>query len=172
VSPQWKSSIGADKSVQWPAGIGGKGNPGVAGYVTQVQGTIGYVEYAYAKTSSLPTATLKNEAGQFVKPTSAAFAAAAANANWDPSKGFGVSLTDQLGADSWPIVGASFILIPSQPANRERAKAVLSFFDYCFKNGGAAADKLDYVPLPATLTDQIRQAWSGVKGTDGKSVLE
>jgi phosphate transport system substrate-binding protein len=170
VSPAWKSSVGADKTVQWPAGVGGKGNPGVAGFVKQIPGGIGYVEYAYAKTNSLPTATLKNQDGQFVRPSSAAFTAAAAKASWDPSKGFAVSLTDQPGADSWPIVGASFILIPSQPPDPERAREVLTFFDWAFKNGGAAANKLDYVPLPQNAIDAIRQAWSGIKGTNGKSV--
>ena len=170
VSPVWQSSIGADKTVQWPAGVGGKGNPGVAGFVKQIAGGIGYVEYAYAKTNSLPTAMLKNQAGQFVRPTSAAFAAAAANANWDPSKGFNVSLTDQPGAASWPIVGASFILIPSQPADPQRAKGVLSFFDYSFRNGAAATEKLDYVLLPAAVMDKIRQTWSNIKGPDGRPV--
>jgi phosphate transport system substrate-binding protein len=170
VSPVWKSSIGNDKTVQWPAGIGGKGNPGVAGFVKQIPGGIGYVEYAYAKTNSLPTVTLKNQDGQFVRPSSAGFAAAAAKANWDPSQGFAVSLTDQPGADSWPIVGASFILIPSQPPDAERAREVLKFFDWAFKNGGAAAAKLDYVPLPQNAIDAIRQAWSGIKGTNGKSI--
>jgi len=170
VSPAWKSSVGADKTVQWPAGVGGKGNPGVAGFVKQIPGGMGYVEYAYAKANSLPTATLKNRDGQFVRPSSAAFTAAAAKASWDPSQGFAVSLTDQPGADSWPIVGASFILIPSQPPDPERAKEVLKFFDWAFKNGGDAANKLDYVPLPQNAIDAIRQVWSGIKGTNGKSV--
>jgi phosphate transport system substrate-binding protein len=168
VSPVWQSSIGADKTVQWPTGVGGKGNPGVAGFVKQIGGGMGYVEYAYAKTNSLPTVTLKNKDGQFVRPSSGTFAAAAANANWDPSKGFNLSLANQSGADSWPIVGASFILIPAKPADPERAKGVLSFFDYSFKNGGGAADKLDYVMLPPKVLDQIRQAWSGIKGPDGR----
>src|SRR5215469_6077057 len=170
ISPAWKSSVGADKTVQWPTGVGGKGNPGVAGFVKQIPGGMGYVEYAYAKANSLPTATLKNRDGQFVRPSSAAFTAAAAKASWDPSQGFAVSLTDQPGADSWPIVGASFILIPSQPPDPERAKEVLKFFDWAFKNGGDAANKLDYVPLPQNAIDAIRQVWSGIKGTNGKSV--
>jgi phosphate transport system substrate-binding protein len=170
VSPAWQSSIGANKSVQWPTGVGGKGNPGVAGFIKQIAGGMGYVEYSYAKTNSLPTVTLKNKDGQFVRPTSAAFAAAATSADWDPAKGFNLSLTDQPGADSWPIVGVSFILIPAQPADPERAKAVLSFFDHSFKNGGAAADKLDYVALPPKVTDLVRQAWSGIKAPDGKSI--
>jgi phosphate transport system substrate-binding protein len=170
VSPVWQSTIGADKSVKWPTGVGGKGNPGVAGFLKQIGGGIGYVEYAYAESNSLPMATLKNKDGQFIRPTSATFAAAAVNANWDPSQGFYLSLTNQPGADSWPIAGVSFILIPSQPQDPERAKAVLSFFDYAFKNGGAAADKLAYVMLPSRVIDLVRQTWSGIKGTDGKSV--
>jgi len=172
VSPAWQSSIGAGKSVQWPTGVGGKGNPGVAGFIKQIAGAMGYVEYSYANTNSLPMATLKNRDGQFVRPTSATFSTAAGNAHWDSSNGFNLSLTDQPGADSWPIVGVSFILIPSQPANPERAKAVLGFFDHSFKNGGADADKLGYVELPSAVTDQVRQAWSGIKGTDGKSVWQ
>jgi phosphate transport system substrate-binding protein len=164
VSPVWQSTIGADKSVTWPTGVGGKGNPGVAGFLKQIAGSIGYVEYSYAQTNSLPMVTLKNKDGQFVRPTSATFAAAAANANWDPAQGFYLSLTNQPGADTWPIVGVSFILIPAKPADPERAKAVLSFFDYSFKNGGAAADKLGYVMLPSKVVDLVRQAWSGIKG--------
>jgi phosphate transport system substrate-binding protein len=170
VSSVWQSTIGADKSVKWPTGVGGKGNPGVAGFLKQIAGAIGYVEYSYADTNSLPMVTLKNQEGQFVRPTSATFAAAAANANWDPSQGFYLSLTNQPGADSWPIVGVSFILIPAQPSDPARAKAVLSFFDHSFRNGGAAADKLGYVMLPSKVIDLVRQAWSGVKGADGKSV--
>jgi phosphate transport system substrate-binding protein len=170
VSPVWQSTIGADKSVKWPTGVGGKGNPGVAGFLKQIGGSIGYVEYSYAQTNSLPMVTLKNKDGQFVRPSSPTFAAAAANANWDPSQGFYLSLTNQPGADTWPIVGVSFILIPAQPADPERAKAVLSFFDYSFKHGGAAADKLAYVMLPSKVIDLVRQAWSGIKGPGGKSI--
>jgi phosphate transport system substrate-binding protein len=172
VSPTWQSSIGAGKSVQWPTGVGGKGNPGVAGFIKQIAGAIGYVEYSYANTNSLPMATLKNKDGQFVRPNNATFAAAAGNAHWDASKGFNLSLTDEPGSDTWPIVGVSFILVPSQPADPARAKAVISFFDHSFKNGGADADKLGYVALPAPVTDQVRQAWSGIKGTDGKSIWQ
>ena len=164
VSPAWQSTVGADKSVKWPTGVGGKGNPGVAGFLKQIAGAIGYVEYSYADTNALPMATLKNQDGKFVRPTSATFAAAAANATWDPSQGFYLSLTNQPGANSWPIVGVSFILIPAQPADPARAKAVLSFFDHSFKTGGAAADKLGYVMLPSKVMDLVRQAWSGVKG--------
>ena len=172
VSPAWKSSIGAGKSIQWPTGVGGKGNPGVAGFIKQIAGGIGYVEYSYANSNSLPMATLKNKDGQFVRPTSATFAAAAESAHWDPENGFNVSLTEQPGAESWPIVGVSFILVPAQPKDPERAKGVVSFFDHSFKNGSADADKLGYVALPASVTDQVRQAWAGIKGTDGKPVWQ
>jgi len=170
VSPAWQSSVGANKTVQWPTGVGGKGNAGVAGYVRQIAGAIGYVEYAYAKANALATATLKNQAGEFVQPTRAGFTAAAENANWDPSNGFNVTLTNQPGTNTWPIVGATWILVPSQPADPQKAKGVLSFFDYDFRNGTAAAENLGYVPLPATAIDQIRQTWSGIKGADGKPV--
>ena len=170
VSPTWKSTIGADKAVKWPAGIGGKGNAGVAGYIKQVQGAIGYVEYSYAKSNSLPTITLKNMAGQFVRPSADAFEAAAKSANWDPSKGFYLTLTNQPGADSWPIVGVTFILIPKQPPDAAKAKEVLNFFDYAFRSGADAANKLDYVPLPSNVIDQIRQSWAAIKGPNGQPV--
>ena len=153
-------------------GVGGKGNPGVAGYVQQIQGSIGYVEYSYAKSNSLPTATLRNQAGSFVRPTADAFAAAAASANWDASEGSYVTLTNEPGEGAWPIVGASFILIPKQPADPAKAKEVLRFFDYAFKNGGDAATKLDYVPLPASVTDQIGKSWAAIKGQDGQPVWD
>jgi phosphate transport system substrate-binding protein len=170
VSPSWKSDIGADKSVKWPVGVGGKGNPGVAGYVKQIPGSIGYVEYSYAKSNSLTTATLKNQSGQFVRPSGDSFAAAAANASWDPSQGFYLTLTNQPGDASWPIVGVSFILIPNQPQDAAKAKEVLNFFDYAFKNGGDAASKLDYVQLPSKVTDEIRQSWAAIKGANGQSL--
>jgi len=170
VSPEWKSKIGADKAVQWPTGVGGKGNAGVAGFLKQIPGSIGYTEYSYAKSNSLTTATLRNPAGQFVKPTGDAFESAAANAKWDPSKGFYITLTNQPGDSAWPIVGATFILIPAQPTDAGKAKEVLNFFDYAFKHGADAADKLDYVPLPSNVTDQIRQSWASIKGQEGKPV--
>jgi phosphate transport system substrate-binding protein len=170
VSPEWKSSIGADKAVKWPTGAGGKGNAGVAGFLKQIEGSIGYVEYSYAKSNSLPVATLKNQAGKLVKPGSDSFAAAAASAKWDPAQGFYISLTNQPGDASWPIVGVSFILVPTQPTNAANAKEVLNFFDYAFKNGGDAANKLDYVPIPPAVVDLVRQSWSAVKGPDGKPV--
>jgi phosphate transport system substrate-binding protein len=173
VSPVWKSTMPAANSIQWPTGVGRKGNPGVTEFLQRISGAIGYVEYSYAKTNSiLMTATLKNKSGQFVRPTSATFAAAAANANWDPSKGFNPSLTNQPGTNSWPIVGVSFILISSQPTDPKRTRAVLSFFDYVFKNGGAIADEFGYVALPQAVTDKVRQAWSEIKGPNGKSVWE
>jgi phosphate transport system substrate-binding protein len=172
VSPVWQSTIPADKSVQWPTGVGRKGNLGVAEFLERIPGAIGYIEYSYAKMNTIPTATLKNKDGHFVRPSSATFAAAAANANWDPSKGFGLSLINQPGTNSWPIVGVTFILIPSQPADPKRTKAVLSFFDYVFKNGGAIAEELGYVALPQAVTDKVRQAWSEIKGPDGKAVWE
>ena len=171
VSPEWKKSPGAGKQIQWPTGVGGKGNPGVAGFVKQIPGGIGYVEYSYASTNNLPMATLKNKEGNFVKPANSAFAAAAKNADWDPSTGFNLSLTEQPGAESWPIVGVSFILVPAQPTDPSRAKAVLGFFDHSFKTGSEAADRLGYVALPENVTEKVREVWSGIKGADGKPIV-
>ncbi|HYZ87356.1 MAG TPA: phosphate ABC transporter substrate-binding protein PstS [Bryobacteraceae bacterium] len=165
VSPEWKAKIGNDKSVSWPTGIGGKGNPGVAAFLKQTPGGIGYVEFAYAKSNGLPTALLRNQANQFVEPSTASFAAAAANAKWNADEGFYVILTDQPGEQTWPIVGASFILVPRKPENPERTKAVFGFFDYALKHGAAAAEKLNYVPLPSAVTSKIESAWS--TATDG-----
>jgi phosphate transport system substrate-binding protein len=172
VSAAWKSEIGADKSVKWPAGVGGKGNAGVAGFLKQIPGSIGYVEYSYAKSNNLPVAMLKNAAGQFVQASSASFEAAAANAKWDPSNGFDTDLNNQSGADSWPIVGVSFILVPAKPSDATKAREVLKFFDFAMTDGGAAATKLDYVPLPPSLSDQVRASWASIKGPDGRPVLE
>jgi len=170
VSPTWKSNIGADMAVQWPAGVGGKGNAGVAGFIKQIPGAIGYVEYSFASSNSLPMVTLKNAAGQFVRPNSESFTAAAANANWDAAKDFYLILTNQPGDGSWPIVGVTFILVARQPQDPARVRQVLDFFDYAFKNGQDAASRLGYVPLPSKVTDKIRQSWAAIKGPDGRPV--
>jgi hypothetical protein len=165
--------VGADKSVKWPLGVEGKGSGGVAGYPKQIPGSIGYVESSCAASNALDTVTLKNPAGRFVKPTGESFAAAAANAEWDAARGFYVKLTNEPAADAWPIVGASFILVPSQPADAAKAKEVLSFFDYSFDHGRDAATRLHYLPLPAGLTTQIRiPGRSLIKGQDGHPIME
>ena len=132
---------------QWPTGQGGKGNEGVAAYVGQLKNSIGYVEYAYAKQNKLAWTQLQNKAGKFVQPEQKAFAAAAANADWKSAPGMGVVLTDEPGADSWPVTAATFILVHKSQDKPVQGKAVLDFFDWAFKNGAKSAEGMDYVPL-------------------------
>ncbi|HWA62703.1 MAG TPA: phosphate ABC transporter substrate-binding protein PstS, partial [Caulobacteraceae bacterium] len=170
-SPNWASKVGASDSVNWPTGQGGKGNDGVAAFVKQTGGSIGYVEYAYAKQNTMTYVDLKNHDGQFVDPTAAAFAAAAAGADWTKAPGNYLLLLDQPGAQSWPITGATFILMHKQQADAAKAKAVLAFFDWAYKNGDAAATSLDYIALPQPVKDMIRSQWTAqLKGPDGKPV--
>jgi phosphate transport system substrate-binding protein len=169
-SPEWAQKVGANDSVQWPTGIGGKGNDGVAAFVRETAGAIGYVEYAYATQNKLTYADLQTHDGQFVAPTAAAFAAAAAGADWTKAPGNYLLLIDQPGASSWPITGATFILLHAQQANAAKGKAVLAFFDWAYKNGDAAAETLAYVPLPGAVKDMVRQQWAAVKGPDGQPV--
>jgi len=164
-SPKFKESIGAATSVQWPSGIGAKGNEGVANMTAQTVGAIGYVEYAYAKQNKMAHTLLINKAGMAVAPKAEAFQAAAANADWKNAKGYHLILTDQPGVTSWPITGASFILMYRDPADPVAAAEALKFFDWAYKNGGAMAAELDYVPLPSTLINQVRVTWkSSIKG--------
>jgi len=166
----WASEVGANDAVQWPVGLGGKGNDGVAAFVKQTPGAIGYVEYAYAKQNNLTYALLQNKAGKFVAPAAANFAAAAANAKWSAAPGFYLLLLDQPGADAWPITGATFILVHNKPSNPADVREVLAFFDWAYKNGDAAAQSLDYVPLPGSVKDLIRKSWTKVVGPNGKPV--
>ena len=171
VSPEWKSQVGNDKSVSWPAGVGGKGNEGVASYVSRIKGSIGYVEYAYALQNKMASVKLENRDGHFMDPTSEAFQAAAANADWSHAPGFYMVLTDQPGAGSWPITGATFILVHKSQPKPDVAKAVLSFFDWAYANGDDMANQLDYVPMPDNVVELVHQAWKdNIKGTDGKPV--
>jgi phosphate transport system substrate-binding protein len=171
ISPEWKSSVGADKAVSWKTGTGGKGNEGVASYVQRIKGSIGYVEYAYALQNKMTNVQLKNREGQFVKPEESAFKAAAANAHWDKSKGFYEILTNEPGKDSWPITGATFILVYKTPANADTAKEVLKFFDWGFSNGSKMASELDYVPLPDNVQNMVRSSWKEqVKDASGKAI--
>jgi len=164
VSPTWKSSLGAGTTVNWPVGQGGKGNEGVAATVRQVNNSIGYVEYAYAKQNNIPYALLRNKDGQFVAPDDKTFAAAAANADWSAAPGFGISLTNQAGAEAWPITGATFILIHKEPKDAKAAAEAIRFFEWAYQNGDQMAVDLDYVPLPDAVVDQVRkQAISQVK---------
>ena len=164
-SPKFKDSIGANTSVQWPTGIGAKGNEGVANMTAQTGGAIGYVEYAYAKQNKMANALMINKNGKAVAPKAEAFQAAAANADWSHAPGYYLILTDQPGAASWPITGASFILIYSTPPDLTAAAEALKFFDWSYKNGAGMAAELDYVPLPDKLIKQIRATWKAeIKG--------
>ena len=170
VSATWKDSVGNAKSVKWPSGVGGKGNEGVAAYVQRIKGSIGYVEYAYALQNKLAHSLLQNRDGNYVAPTSVTFQAAAANADWEKAEGFYLVLTDQPGAESWPITGASFILVYKEQANAETAKEVLKFFDWCYRNGDKTAEKLDYVPMPEKVVSLVEKAWKEQIKAAGKPV--
>ena len=171
VSPDWKSKIGSNTAVQWPVGIGGKGNEGVSASVKQVANSIGYVEYAYAKQNKLAYALVKNAEGNFPAPDDKSFQAAAANANWTEAPGFGISLNNQKGAQAWPITSATFLLVHAKPEKPEDTQAALKFVDWAYKNGDKLALDLDYVPLPANVKDQVRNAWKGVTDAAGKPVF-
>jgi phosphate transport system substrate-binding protein len=172
VSPEWKSAVGVGTAVKWPTGVGGKGNEGVANYVARIDGAIGYVEYAYAKQNKLSHAQMQNKDGAMVAPTDASFKAAAAGADWNSVPGMGVVLTDQPGKGSWPITGASFILIHKTQEKADVAREVLKFSDWSFQNGGKMADELDYVPMPEPVVNQIRAVWKAqIKDTSGKPIF-
>lgn len=172
VNADFKAKIGAGTAVKWPVGVGGKGNEGVAANVQKVKGAIGYVEYAYVKKNKLNFTQLKNRDGVFVAPDDESFKAAAAAADWAKTPGFAVDFTDAVGTHSWPISSATFILLhKSQLADGAKGKEVLKFFDWAYKNGGAAAADLDYVPLPASVTKLVQDSWKiNVKDSSGKSI--
>ena len=160
VSPEWKSKVGANTSVQWAVGIGGKGNEGVSASVKQVANSIGYVEYAYAKQNKLTYTALVNKAGKTVQPTVAAFQAAASNADWSKAPGYYVILTDQPGDASWPITAATFILMHKESTDKAASQEALKFFKYAFEKGGKAAEELDYIPMPDSVVKLIEKTWS------------
>jgi phosphate transport system substrate-binding protein len=171
VSPTWKSKVGVNTSVQWPAGIGAKGNEGVANNVANTKGSIGYVEYAYAKQNKLTYTQMINKAGKTVAPTSEAFQAAAANANWKSQPGYGVILANQPGDMSWPMTAATWILVYKQPTDPAATGEALKFFAWAYKNGGKMAEALDYVPMPANVVKDIEKTWSTeIKDASGKPV--
>lgn len=173
VSSEWRGSVGAAAAVQWPVGMGGKGNEGVASNVKSVKNSIGYVEYAYALQNKMTYVQLKNRDGQYVKPDDTSFKAAAANAKWKAEEGFYMILTNQAGKESWPITGATFILVYTKQDNAEAAKDVLKFFDWAYSNGSKMAADLDYVPLPEAVVKQIRDAWKlQIKDTSGKAIWQ
>ncbi len=171
VSPKWKEAVGSGVSVSWPAGVGGKGNEGVASYVQRISGSIGYVEYAYVLQNNMTYTMMQNREGQFVKPEAKNFQAAAAGADWAHSKGFYMILTDEPGKDTWPISGATFILMHKTQKDPETAKRVLDFFTWAYQSGGKLADELSYIPMPASVVELIRQEWKAeIKGPDGKPI--
>ena len=170
VSPEFKSKVGENTSVEFPGGLGGKGNEGVAAIAGRTQGAIGYVEYAYALQNKMTYTRLQNRDGAYVAPDSKSFQAAAANADWSKAPGFYLLLTDQPGKQSWPITGATFILMHKQQDKPATARAVLDFFDWAYRNGGPLAERLDYVPLPANVVGAVENSWKEIKGPDGKPV--
>jgi len=172
VSADWKSKVGASTSVEWPAGIGAKGNEGVANNVANTKGAIGYVEYAYAKQNKMTAVNMINKEGKSIAPNAAAFQAAAANADWEKSDHYYVILTNQAGAESWPIAGATFILIHTQPQDPAAAAEALKFFAWAYKSGSKMAEDLDYVPMPDKVVASIQKMWNAdIKGADGKPLF-
>ncbi|AAW75716.1 ABC transporter phosphate binding protein [Xanthomonas oryzae pv. oryzae KACC 10331] len=159
VSPEWKSKVGEGTSVQWPGGVGGKGNEGVASYVQQIKGSIGYVELAYALQNKMPYTSLQNAAGQWIEPNAESFAAAAASADWANAKDFNLVITNAPGEKAWPITATNFMLMHKQPKDAARSKATLDFFKWALENGQAQASELHYVPLPPELVKQIEAYW-------------
>jgi phosphate transport system substrate-binding protein len=169
VSPEWKSQVGSATSVEWPVGIGAKGNEGVSNNVAQTKGSIGYVEYAYALQNKLTYTKMANKEGKTVAPTSAAFQAAAANADWNSVPGYGVILANQPGVQSWPMTAATFILIPKQPPDPAAATEALKFFAWAYANGEKMAEELDYVPMPKKIIADVEKVWaSEIKDESGK----
>lgn len=168
VNAEWKAKVGEGTAVNWPTGAGGKGNEGVAAFVGRLPNSIGYVEYAYVKQNKMTFAQMQNASGAYVSPDDASFKAAAAGADW--SKSFYQILTNQPGAQSWPITGATFILMQKTQEKPAQATTSLKFFDWAYKNGDKTADDLDYVPMPASVKAQIEKAWGDIKDTSGKAV--
>jgi phosphate transport system substrate-binding protein len=160
VSEEWKSKVGTGTAVEWPIGVGARGNEGVAGNVSRTRNSIGYVEFAYAKQANLAYTLLKNKAGQTLRPTTETFQAAAANAEWEKAPGYRIILTNQAGENSWPITAATFILMPKQPTDTASAGRALDFFSWAFEKGGKMAEELDYVPMPDNVVKLIKDTWS------------
>jgi phosphate transport system substrate-binding protein len=172
VSPDWKSKVGSDTAVEWPVGIGAKGNEGVANNVANTKGSIGYVEYAYALQNKLTHTKMMNKAGKVVGPTSESFQAAAAGADWSSKPGFGVILANQPGDGSWPMTAGTWILMYKQPVDAAASAEALKFFAWAYKNGDKMAEELDYVPMPDSVVDQVQKMWSSnIKDSSGKPVF-
>lgn len=171
VSKEWATKVGADTAVSWPTGLGGKGNEGVASYAQRIKGSIGYVEYAYAKQNNLPYASMQNRDGETVDPSIESFQSAAQYAEWDKAPGFYEILTNEPGKATWPIVGATFILMQKVQDKPENAKEVLKFFDFAYKSGSLSAKALDYVPMPAAVVTLIQTSWkNNIKAKDGSAI--
>jgi phosphate transport system substrate-binding protein len=171
VSPLWRSKVGSSTAVEWPLGIRAAGNEGVARSVARVKGSIGYVEYAYARQNRLTYTKLMNRDGKVVAPSVASFAAAAGNASWEGTPGFGVVLTNEAGAATWPIAGATFILMHRQPNDPAAAAQALKFFDWAYSKGGKMAEELDYVPMPDSVVAAVRRLWAAqIKDATGKPI--
>jgi len=172
VSAEWKTKVGTNTAVEWPVGIGAKGNEGVANNVAQTKGSVGYVEYAYAKQNKLLYAKMVNKDGKAVEPTAEAFTAAAANANWEGTPGFALMLTNETGAAAWPISGATFILMPKQPKDTVAAGEALKFFAWAYAKGDKMAMDLDYVPMPKSVVGAIQKVWAAeIKDGSGKPIF-
>jgi phosphate transport system substrate-binding protein len=170
VSPEWKDKVGEDTSVEWPTGLGGKGNEGVSALAARTSGAIGYVEYAYALQNKMVHTKLVNADGKTLEPSANVFQAAAANADWKTAPGFYLILTNQPGAESWPITGATFILMHKQQQKPDTAKQVLSFFDWAYRHGQDMASALDYIPMPPAVVQEVEDSWKTIVGPDGKPV--
>jgi phosphate transport system substrate-binding protein len=172
VSPDWKSKVGTNTAVQWPAGIGAKGNEGVANNVANTKGSVGYVEYAYAKQNKLTFTRMLNKDGKVVAPTMDAFQAAAGNADWKSQPGYGVILANQAGEKSWPMTAATWILLYKQPSDPAATGEALKFFAWAYKNGSKAAEELDYVPMPANVVADVTNSWKAdIKDSTGKPIF-
>src|SRR5260221_8650951 len=172
VSPDWKSKVGVSTAVQWPVGIGAKGNEGVANNVANTKGAIGYVEYAYAKQNKLTHTNMVNKAGKSVAPSAASFQAAAANADWNSQPGYGVILANQPGDQSWPMTAATWILLYKKPQDVPATAEALKFFAWAYAKGAKMAEELDYVPMPSKVVSDIQKMWSAeIKDTGGKPLF-
>lgn len=171
ISDDWKTKVGCNTTVAWPEGVAGKGNAGVASYVQRINGAIGYVEYAYAKSSKMAYAQMMNKDGAYVMPEIKSFQAAAAHADWEHAESFYEVLTNEPGKDSWPITGATFVLLQKKASNPASTKSVMDFFSWSFKNGVAQAEELDYVPMPANVVKLIETSWKKeVADSKGKAI--
>lgn len=160
VSPEWKTKVGEGTALKWPAGVGGKGNEGVAAYVKQIRGGIGYVELAYALQNNIAYTRMKNAAGNFVNPSSTTFAAAAASADWSKAKDFDLIMTNAPGENAWPIAATNFILMYKKPKDAQRSRHAMDFFRWAYANGGRQAEELHYIPLPEALVKQVEVYWA------------